>query len=454
MKQAQTFLLTLIFAISGFISHSQVVQTICSFYPTNGVYQNGSYPFAGLTFGTDGNLYGMASSGGSSGIGTIFKVTTNGSLTAIYSFTNAYDTAPPCAGLTLGGDGAFYGTVSFAGHNGLGIVFKITTAGAFTTLHSFGSGDDANNGNRPIAGLALGNDGILYGTTTSGPVNGSDAGSGTIFKVTTNGVLTTLFAFAVANGAHPCGTMTLGNDGNLYGTTTSGGTNGGYGTVFKATTNGILTTLVHFANTNGAAPYGELAWGGDGNLYGTTSLGGVGFGTLFKVTTNGTLTTLYSFRRGNDGENPYDGLTLGTDGIFYGTAASDSGGTIFKVTTNGVFTTLANVYEFGGPYAKLTLAGDGSFYGTTYSGGNSTYGSVFHLLLPPPKLSLQLLGGYPSLKLNGILGSSYVVQYSTNLAGTNWINLLSLTNLSANPYQFLDPAGVVPPARFYRAVMQ
>ena len=75
-------------------------------------------------------------------------------------------------------------------------------------------------------------------------------------------------------------------------------------------------------------------------------------------------------------------------------------------------------------------------------------------VLVPPTLALQLLAGYPLLNLNGMLGNNFVVQYNTNLAESNWINLLSLTNLSASPYQFLDPAGSGQPARFYRAFMQ
>jgi Immunoglobulin domain len=75
-------------------------------------------------------------------------------------------------------------------------------------------------------------------------------------------------------------------------------------------------------------------------------------------------------------------------------------------------------------------------------------------VIVPPTIALQLLPGYPLLNLYGMLTSNFVVQYSTNLAGTNWVNLLSLTNLPSSPYLFLDPAGVVPPARYYRAIMQ
>jgi hypothetical protein len=72
-------------------------------------------------------------------------------------------------------------------------------------------------------------------------------------------------------------------------------------------------------------------------------------------------------------------------------------------------------------------------------------------VIPQPGLAMQILAGYPVLDVQGTLGNNFLVQYSTNLADTNWMNLLSLTNLSTSPYQFLDAAGVGQPARFYRA---
>jgi hypothetical protein len=86
--------------------------------------------------------------------------------------------------------------------------------------------------------------------------------------------------------------------------------------------------------------------------------------------------------------------------------------------------------------------------------GSVTSSNAFLTVIVPPTLALQAWAGYPSLNLSGMLSSNFVVQYSTNLAGTNWMNLLSLTNLPASPYLFLDPAGDGDPARFYRALMQ
>ena len=459
---------------------AQTLQTLCYFNGTNG-----ALPYA-LSLDTDGNFYGTTSHGGitnstfTAGMGTVFEVTTNGVLTTLVSF-NDNNGADPNA-LTLGTDGNFYGT-TFEGGNtnlnsgyGYGTVFKVTTNGTLTPLVFFSNYGNAafQDGAYPCGALTLGTDGNFYGTTESGVLY-SDQEKGTVFKVTMHGMLTTLVNFKGTNGESPLAALTLGSDGNFYGTTLGGGY-GGYGTVFKVTTNGTLTTLVSFNSTNGANPIAALTMGSDGNFYGTTDLGGntnstftAGMGTVFKVTTNGTLTTLVFFNSTNGALPLSSGLTLGTDGNFYGTTfkgGNNGYGTVFKVTTNGTLTTLVsfnNTTDGHGPIAPLTLGNDGNFYGTTCYGGitnslnPSGMGTMFRLLLPPvvpPTLALQFVAGCPQLNLAGMLSNNFVVQYSTNLADTNWINLLSLTNLSSSPYEFLDPAGVVSPARFYRAFMQ
>src|SRR6266853_2692610 len=149
--------------------------------------------------------------------------------------------------------------------------------------------------------------------------------------------------------------LTPGPDGNLYGTSRDGGS-ADTGTIFRITTNGIFTNLVSFGGTNGAVPLAELTVGADGQLYGTTQLGGsASSGTVFKVTTNGVLTILFSFPNSVNGFNavPRVGLLLARDGNFYGCTP----GAVFKMTPGGTVTMLASLIPFTGvhPQAALVL---------------------------------------------------------------------------------------------------
>jgi uncharacterized repeat protein (TIGR03803 family) len=229
---------------------------------------DGQYPYAGLALGPDGNFYGTAYQGGTGGYGTVFRVKSNGVVTPVYAFTSANDGAYPYAGLTFGTDGKLYGTTLTSGTNGYGTVFQLTTNGVFRTVFSFGY----TNGALPQAGVVQGADGKLYGTT----YEGGDSGFGTVFQLTTDGNLKTLVSFDSAHGANPLATLTFGTDGNLYGTTFTGGA-GGQGTVFRVTPDGNFMTLYWFDGFNGAGPQAQLVQANDGYFYGTTSYGGIGY---------------------------------------------------------------------------------------------------------------------------------------------------------------------------------
>ena len=365
--------------------------------------KDGAFPLAGLVQGSDGNFYGTTVGGGTNDAGTVFKISTDGALTTLYAFENDFPAAAlgrnPYAGLVQGSDGYFYGTTVSGGTNGAGNVFKISTNGVLTSLYSFTGGND---GFYPQAGLAQGRDGNLYGTTYYGgkyvhyPFSFSFS-FGTVFRISTNGALTSLYSFAEGNdGGYPSAGLVQGSDGDFYGTTSGGGTNGGYGTVFKISTNGVLTSLYSFTGGNdGRTPQAGLVQSSDGYFYGTTQYGGTtnyntdtgtyGYGTVFQISTNGALTSLYSFPRSNDGANPQAGLVQGSDGYFYGTAVNggtNDAGTVFKISSNGALTSL---YSFTGgndgaaPEAGLVQGGDGSFYGTTSGGGTHTNGTVFKI---------------------------------------------------------------------------
>ncbi len=362
------------------VTPNGTLTTLLSFAGTNG-----AYPDAALVLGKDGGLYGTTYGGGIHDDGTVFQVTTNGTLTTLVSlaWTNG---ANPAAALTLGRDGSIYGTTFYGGIDGYGSVFRATTNGTLTTLVSF-SADP--NGAAPIAVLTQGSDGDFYGTTARGP----DSGSGTVFKITTNGIFNTLTtAISEAYDQAPGPGVVLGNDGNFYGTSeyNLGSLGGGAGSIFQMATNGTVTTLASFDYTNGRNPYAGLTLGNDGNFYGTTASGGShNVGTVFKITTNGTLTSLVSFA-GTNGANPYGGLTLGNDGNFYGTTHGGGKfniGTVFRVLTNGALTTLVSFSYTNGanPFAGLTLGNDGNLYGTTDAGGSfggnviSIFGTVFRV---------------------------------------------------------------------------
>ncbi len=318
---------------------------------------NGANPEAGLVQGRDGYFYGTTEYGGTNGWGTVFKINTNGALTSLYSFTGGNEGANPSAALVQGSDGYFYGTTWEGGNTnlndgyGCGTVFKVSTNGALTPLHSFtGTNDGAN----PLAGLVQGSDGNFYGTTERGGGTNYSGyeGYGTVFKISTNGALTPLHSFTGTNdGAYP-NALVQGSDGYFYGTTCGGGSNYS-GTVFKINTNGAVTTLYSFSGGNdGGSPNG-LVQGSDGYFYGTAYYGGTNDnGTVFKISTNGVLTSLYSFTGGNDAYCPVAGLVQGSDGYFYGTTeyggttnynASNETygyGTMFKISIGGALTTL------------------------------------------------------------------------------------------------------------------
>ncbi|MBI5774413.1 MAG: choice-of-anchor D domain-containing protein [Verrucomicrobia bacterium] len=282
---------------------------------------------------------------------------------------------PQYGALVQGGDGDFYGMSYSGGNNGYGTVFKVTSAGVVTTLVVF----NYSNGGYPYGSLVQGSDGNFYGMTREGGNNGY----GTAFKMTPTGTLTTLVNFNYSNGANPYGRLVQGGDGNFYGMTYQGG-NIGYGTAFKMTPGGTLTTLVNFGYSNGAYPYGSLVQGSDGDFYGMTQSGGNnGNGTAFKMTPGGALTTLVHFNN-NSGRYPQGSLMQGSDGNFYGMTTSGGSfgsGTAFKMTPGGALTTLVNFDYSNGAYpiGSLVQASDGDFYGMTQSGGSSGSGTIFKM---------------------------------------------------------------------------
>jgi uncharacterized repeat protein (TIGR03803 family) len=350
-----------------------------------GASTDGASPsYGSLIQASDGNLYGTTENGGAHSDGTVFEITPGGVETVLYSFgSSANDGANPYAGLIQASDGNLYGVTFDGGTNSVGTVFKITTAGVETVLYSFGS--VANDGANPYGRLIQGSDGNLYGTTERG-----GSGYGTVFEITTGGAETVLHSFGSAgDGDFPYGGLIQGSDGNLYGTTELGGANS-LGIVFKMTTAGTPYAIFHSfgAASDGSEPYGSLIQASDGNLYGTTAVGGANsLGTVFKLTTTGTETVLYSFgASGSDGTSPYGSVLQASDGNLYGLTQGGgtySQGTVFQVTTAGVETVLhsfgSSAVDGAGPQDSLIQASNGALYGLTPLGGMSNLGVVFEI---------------------------------------------------------------------------
>ncbi len=392
---------------------SYTEEVLYSFCPVSGC-TDGKVPTAGLIRDTAGNLYGTTSGGGAHGAGAVFKIDTTGKETVVYSFcsvggSSCTDGSNPFSGLIEDAAGNLYGTTLSGGAYSVvgGTVFKIDSAGEETVLYSF-CASNCLDGQGPEAGLLRDAAGNLYGTTGGGGAH-SD---GTVFKLDTTGKETVLYSFcsvggtSCTDGNFPFAGLIEDAAGNLYGTTQRGGANG-RGTVFKVDTTGTETVLYSFCSvggsncTDGSSPGAGLIEDAEGNLYGTTLLGGANFtvnfgqdsGTVFKLDPTGKETVLYSFcsvggSNCTDGFNPAAGVIEDAAGNLYGTTelgGADAHGTVFEVNAAGQETVLysfcavANCADGWGPDAGVIEDASGNLYGTTSNGGGTYNGIVFKL---------------------------------------------------------------------------
>ena len=242
---------------------------------------DGSSPIGKVIQANDGNFYGSTESGGTNGFGTVFRLTPTGSETVLWSFTGQPgDGSSPNGGLLQATDGNLYGMASTGGAYNGGTIFQISLAGGERTLYSFGI--TSTDGTEPEVGtLTQASDGNMYGVTYLGGANNS----GTVFKITLSGTESVLWSFGgtSADGKGPLGRLLQANDGNLYGLTGQGGTNS-WGTLYQLTLSGRETVLWSFGSgVDGQLPTGSLIQGNDGTLYGVTDGGGSNrLGTVFK----------------------------------------------------------------------------------------------------------------------------------------------------------------------------
>jgi uncharacterized repeat protein (TIGR03803 family) len=334
--------------------------TLHNFTGTNG---DGINPIGGLVPDGRGNLYGTTNLGGSrtqcggSGCGTVFRIDAQGNEQVLYSFVgitpDKVDGSEPSAGLVLDALGNLYGTTTGGGntgcdigganYGGCGTVFKLDTAGNETLLYKFTGGADGGN---PFAGLVMDATGNLYGTTA----NDGATGGGTVFKLDATGKLNVLYNFPETawDGVRPQ-ELVMDPQGNIYGTTWNGGLVSN-GTVFKMDATGKETVLHSFltAAGDGSSPVGSLAIDAQGNIYGTTEMGGASHdrslsGTVYKLAPAPTTTTVVTSSR-----NP---LILGKNMTLTATVTSPGGGT----PTGKIYFYDSNFDQGTGPMFKIAL---------------------------------------------------------------------------------------------------
>ena len=374
-------------------------QTFTSLFSFRGD-PNGHYPFAGVTIGDHGNLYGTLTNTQGE-YGAVYELEHRGSgytLNTLFTF-DGYNGALPNAGVVFGPQGKLYGTTAGGGGRGFGIVFDLAPLSArcqtiscpwhINLVHAFNGGTD---GDWPGYGnLTVDSAGNLWGTTAGGGV----AVDGQVYELIRSGgqwTKSTVYSFTGPpnDGGAPYAGVTFDEAGNIYGTTEAGGVNN-VGTVYKLTPTGqdwSESVLYSFSSASGDYPSDTLVIDSSGNLYGTTLLGGVGgAGTVFQLSPSGgawTYSVLYSFSECN----MYNGLAIDSAGTLYGTCPHGGqfgSGMVYKLVNSGGTWTLTDLYDFtdgtdgGYPEGTVTLDSSGNLFGTTEFGGNFNAGTVWEI---------------------------------------------------------------------------
>jgi uncharacterized repeat protein (TIGR03803 family) len=379
---------------------------------------DGASPYAGLVL-NNGTLYGAAYSGGANGAGAIFRLNTNGAgysviksfgpLVNVYGTYTNTDGANPFAALTVSGS-IIYGTASGGGSAGNGTVYRLGTNGTQFSILKVFTNDSKGvsvDGSAPKARLILNNN-LLYGV--------SSGALGNLFEMNTNGT-----GFSTIKRFVPNGDLVLSGD-TFYGTDAT--------TVFCIKTNGLDYTILHtFTNSpDGSGPLAGLVMSGI-TLYGTTSAGGsTGWGTIFKINMDGSgYEILRSLSFDADGGHPEVGMVLIGDKLYGSTYQGGPAafGTLFTICTNGTgFAVLRSFAGNDGLNPSGNLMADGTvIYGVTITGGLYNAGTIYSLDLTP--ITLKITGSMPVLSAswNAISNHVYQLQFTTNLASTNWQSL-------------------------------
>ncbi len=328
-------------------------------------------PRGNIVQGRDGHMYGSGASCGGSGTGAIYKISSAGVESVVYSFPQQWLYCG-VAGLTLGSDGNFYSTCEVGNPaTGMGSIFRLTPSGAFTDLYDF---TGVNGDSLPLYPPIQASDGNFYG------VSGNDVQvCGNVYRLTSAGVYTNLHTFSGSD----CHSSNLfqASDGNLYGTLASCALSGSVGCVYRISTTGVFKEIYGFEATTGDNPCTGLIQGKNGKLYGATNLGAANnSGDIYTLTTAGAFADLHDFNNSTDAScvnnvGPPVNMLQVTDGSFYGVNPAygpDGSGSIYKLTSTNVFSAFLfpNPPIDGDlPSSTLIQNTNGLVYGTTASGG-------------------------------------------------------------------------------------
>lgn len=287
---------------------------------------DGIQPEGAVIFDANGNMYGTTSKGGASGNGTIWEVAANGTYSLLHSFASS-EASLVTGRLAADGQGNLYSAAEQGGANGDGSVFEYSAGGRLIVLHSF----DGADGQNPEFSLVMDKSGNLYGVTGAG----GTSNAGTVFKITSSGKFTSLYSFTGgSDGDMPYGGLAIDKKGNLYGSTLAGGSDNN-GTVFKVSPDGALTTLYRFTDgAAGSAPEGDILLVGK-TLYGMArNAGADNDGGVYEVTLAGKEKLLLAFNKKKG--YGYSGGVVASGNTLYGTAplgGASRNGTLFTLTT-------------------------------------------------------------------------------------------------------------------------
>ncbi len=330
-----------------------------------GTNNGGANPKGALLYGPDGNLYGVCQNGGANGAGAIYRIAPDGSgFTALHAFAGALlgvnaGGANPTAALALGPDGKLYGVCPNGGTSGAGTLFRLGLDGSgFTALHNFTGGAD---GAHPVAEVTIGANGALYGTARAGGASGL----GVVYRALADGSLVALHSFNGPDGSHPLASVTIGHDGNLYGVTNDGGA-ANLGVAFAVAPDGsAFTPLASFSATTGGNPTATLTAGADGDLLGTTTSGGAnGAGSVVQLSADGDLAPLYSFPAGDSSPS---GLSVDVGGLLHAGVDVGNVGSLLSVAFPPVITSPLTINGLlGQPFSyQITASGVPTLFSAT-----------------------------------------------------------------------------------------